>query len=41
MIPVMISEMDAGTPRDVWMLDAPLESTASMSEIAIMAKGLS
>ena len=37
----MMSEMDAGTPRLVWILEAPFESTASISEMATIAKGLS
>ena len=40
-IPVMISEMEAGTPMRVWRVSAPFSSTASRVEMPTMAKGLS
>ena len=40
-MPVMMSEIEAGTARRVWRVSAPLEMTASIMEMAIIAKALS
>ena len=37
----MMSEIEAGTARRVWSVSAPLEMTASIMEMAIIAKALS